>query len=180
MLFGDIGDIVRVLTMGAASYVALVIILRLSGKRTLAKLNAFDLVVTVALGSILATSALSRDVAFADAVTAMAVLIGAQFVVAWFSVRSDAARDAVRSGPLLLVRNGSFVEDALRRSRISHSEVRQAIRSTGRGGLEAIAAVVLETDGTLSVIGHGDVGSGDALAELTDQLGPDDFRPEQR
>ena len=53
MLFQDWGGIVRTVVVGSLAYVTLVLFLRVSGKRTLAKLNAFDLVVTVALGSTL-------------------------------------------------------------------------------------------------------------------------------
>ena len=70
MWFDDWSDIVRVLIVGTAAYVGLVALLRISGKRTLAKLNAFDLVVTVAFGSTLATILLSSDVSYAEGVTA--------------------------------------------------------------------------------------------------------------
>jgi len=73
---------------GVLAYVALVVFLRVSGKRTLSKMNAFDLVVTVALGSTLATVLLSKDVALAEGVLAFALLISLQFVVTWSSVRA--------------------------------------------------------------------------------------------
>jgi uncharacterized membrane protein YcaP (DUF421 family) len=166
VVFESWSEIVRVLAMGVASYVVLVAVLRTSGKRTLAKLNAFDLVVTVALGSVLATALLSADVALTDAATAMVVLVAAQFVVAWTSVRSDTARQVVRSAPALLVSDGRLRPDELRRNRVSEGEVRQAVRSSGTGGLEDVAAVVLESDGTLSVIAASRLGSGDALADV--------------
>ena len=77
----------RVLAVGTVTYLALVLVLRVSGKRTLAKLNAFDLVVTVALGSTLATVLLSADVSFATGMTALVVLVAAQFLIAWLTVR---------------------------------------------------------------------------------------------
>lgn len=73
--------VLRIVLVGAASYVTLVILLRLVGKRVLAKLNAFDLVVTVALGSILASAVLSQDVRYVDAVSGMVLLIGLQWLV---------------------------------------------------------------------------------------------------
>ena len=166
MWFGTASDIVRVIAVGVAAYASVVVVLRVSGKRTLSKLNAFDLVVTVALGSILATAALPDDVTLADAVVAFTILIAAQFVVAWLSVRSSAVRSVVRSQPARLVENGRIIDDELRRNRVAASEVRQAVRSAGHGGLDAIAAVVLETDGSLSVISHDAYGSGDALDEI--------------
>jgi uncharacterized membrane protein YcaP (DUF421 family) len=59
MLFQDLQGIVRTLFVGVMAYIALVCFLRISGKRTLAKLNAFDLVVTVALGSTLSARSCS-------------------------------------------------------------------------------------------------------------------------
>lgn len=63
MFFNAWSDIGRVLVVGGLAYAGLVLLLRLTGKRTLSKMNAFDLVVTVALGSTLATILLSKDVA---------------------------------------------------------------------------------------------------------------------
>lgn len=71
MIFQNWGGIGRTLLVGVLAYVALILLLRLSGKRTLAKLNAFDLVVTVAIGSTLATILLSESVALAEGVVAL-------------------------------------------------------------------------------------------------------------
>ena len=87
MFFDSWYDLARVLCVGAVAYVALVVMLRGSGPRTLSKLSAFDLVVTVALGSTLATVLLSKDVSLTEGVLAFAVLIGLQFFVTWTSVR---------------------------------------------------------------------------------------------
>ena len=64
MWFDSWGDLVRRVLVGITAYASLVLVLRGSGKRTLAQLNAFDLVVTVALGSVLATILLSPDVSW--------------------------------------------------------------------------------------------------------------------
>ncbi len=85
MLFDSWGGLGRVLFVGVLAYGALVAILRISGKRTLTKLNAFDLVVTVALGSTLATVLLSKDVALVEGVMAMTVLVSLQFAITWLA-----------------------------------------------------------------------------------------------
>ena len=72
--------------VGILAYAALVLSLRFSGKRTLAKMNVFDLVVTVS-GSTLATITLSNDVALAQGLLALALLITPQFAMTWSSVR---------------------------------------------------------------------------------------------
>lgn len=99
MFFDAWSDIVRALTLGALSYLALVALVRTAGKRTLAKLNAFDLVVTVAFGSTLATIILSGDVSLAEGGAALALLVALQYVVAWTSVRLPVVRQLAKSEP---------------------------------------------------------------------------------
>lgn len=88
MLFQRWSDLGQVLATSLLVYPTLVLVLRVSGKRTLAKMNAFDLVVTVALGSTLATILLSADVSLAEGLLALVLLVGLQLAVAWVSVRS--------------------------------------------------------------------------------------------
>ena len=163
MWFDSWSEIVRTLLVGAAAYVAVVVVLRVAGKRALAKLNAFDLVVTVALGSTLATILLNADVSWAEGALALALLASLQFVVTWTSARRPRARSVVTSVPTLLLRDGQPRPDAVREQRLTVEELRQAVRSTGSGDLASIAAVVLESDGTLSVIPAGRFGDGSAL-----------------
>lgn len=151
MFFNGWDGIVRTAIAGLMAYVSLIVILRISGKRTLAKLNAFDLVVTVALGSTLATILLSKDTALAEGVFALAMLVAFQFVVSWLSVRSARIRQLVRSEPTLLFYHGEFLQDSLRGQRVTESEIRQAARSQGILDLENHAAV-LESDGTVSIL----------------------------
>ncbi len=142
----------RVLLVGTLAYTALVVLLRFSGKRTLTKMNAFDFVVTVALGSVLATILLSKDVALAEGVTAFLLLITLQFVVTWLSVRSPRVRQLVKSEPSLLFYRGQMLAPALRGQRVTEDEVRAAIRSAGQTQLADVEAVILETDGSFSVL----------------------------
>lgn len=151
MFFDGWYGILRVLVMGVAGYAALIVLLRVSGKRTLAKLNAFDFVVTVALGSTLATVLLSSDVALVEGVTALALLVALQFVVAWASVRWRPVERLVKSEPTLVYHRGALA-GAMRRQRVTDDELRQAARGQGYSGLDEVESVVLETDGTLSVL----------------------------
>jgi uncharacterized membrane protein YcaP (DUF421 family) len=144
-------DLGRILVVGPLAYVALVAVLRISGARTLSKLNAFDLVVTVALGSTLATVLLSSSVSLVEGLLGLVVLVLLQYVVSWSSLRWRAVERVVKSEPVLLYRRG-FLPAAMRRARVTEDEVRQAARGSGKASLDEVAAVVLETDGTLSVL----------------------------
>ena len=167
MFFDDASGLARVLIVGPLAYLWLIAILRVSGKRTLAQLNAFDFIVTVALGSTLATVVLSSPVAWVEGALALALLAVLQLVVAWVSVHVRWVRDAVTSTPTVLLRDGIPDRDALTRQRISEQSVRQAVRSAGIGGLELVAAVVLEPNGTISVVPTSQFGSGSATADVT-------------
>ena len=152
MIFDTWFGLLRVLVVGTAAYAALVLLLRASGKRTLAKLNAFDLVVTVALGSTLATVLLSKDVALAEGLLTFALLAGLQYAVAWLSVRSPRFSGLVKSEPSLPLHRGRFLDEAMRQQRVTRDEVVSALRSSGLARPEDAAAAVLETDGSLSVV----------------------------
>ena len=158
MLFGGWTPILRTVLVGTLAYAALIAGLRISGKRTLAKLNAFDLVVTVALGSTLASVLLSSDVALAQGAVAFGTLIALQFAVAWGSVRSPRLARLVRSEPTLLVRRGEVLAGALRRTRVTEAELRTVIRTSDHPDPARVAAVILESDGSFSVIGRDNEG----------------------
>lgn len=168
MWFDSWSPVLRILLIGAATYGSLLVLLRVSGKRTLAKLNAFDLVATVALGSTLATVLLDDSVVWAEGVAALGTLIALQLVVALVSSRLPGGRALLTSRPTLLLRDGRIDEAAARRARIAVVEIHQAVRSSGQGDLSAVAAVVLETDGSLSVVPRSSAGDLSALGEGVD------------
>ncbi|QPM90891.1 hypothetical protein PSAL_021330 [Pseudooceanicola algae] len=152
MFFQDWTGLVRTLVVGCLAYPSLLLMLRLSGKRTLAKLNAFDLIVTVALGSTLASILLSESVALAEGLLALLVLISLQWLVAWSSVRSATVADLVRSDAALLVREGELCRGTMMRERITETEILAVIRQSPARSLENTSAAILETDGSFSVI----------------------------
>lgn len=154
----------RTLAIGVLAYASMLFLLRISGSRTLSKMNAFDLVVTVSLGSMLANVLLNKDVTLAQGSLAFALLIGLQFAVTWTSARASWFRRIVTGEPSLLLYEGTFLRDALLRSRVTDDEVRAAIRATGIQALHEVKAVVLETDGSFSVVKPGSGGGATSLA----------------
>jgi uncharacterized membrane protein YcaP (DUF421 family) len=167
MFFEDWAGIWRTVVVGAFAYAGLVLLVRVAGKRTLAKMNAFDLVVTVALGSTLATILLSQDVALAEGMTAFALLIGLQLAITWLSVRTRVVPSLVKSDPTLLAFRGRAIHDALNEQRVSDEELLQAVRQKGYASVASVHAVVLETDGSFSVIGEGPNGGDSALRNVS-------------
>ena len=123
VFFSDWSSTGRVVAVGVLAYAVLILVLRISGKRTLAKMNAFDLVVTVALGSALSSTLLSRTVPLVDGAVALSLLIALQFGVAWASLRARWFRKLVKSDPALLMRDGVFLDAVMRHERVDRDDV---------------------------------------------------------
>lgn len=163
MFFHSWYDLLRVLVIGTCGYAGLIFILRVTGKRTLSKMNAFDLIVTISLGSTLASLILSSEVSLSEGVLALALLCGLQYAVALASVHSPGFQNLIKAEPALLFFRGHFLPAMLRQERVSEEEVLAAVRAQGVADLASVAAVVLETDGSFSVITDAADGSTDSL-----------------
>ncbi|MCA1064271.1 DUF421 domain-containing protein [Rossellomorea sp. AcN35-11] len=153
MFFGTWYGIYRILIVGVLAYVALIVLLRVSGKRTLSKMNAFDLVVTVGIGSVLGIILLNKKVPLAEGITAYLVLIGMQYIVAWLSVRFHNVDQLVKSSPSLLFYRDHFIKERMKKERIAEMDVFQAVRDNGYASMQEVNMVILEADGGFSVIG---------------------------
>lgn len=166
MFFDSWDSVLRILIVGALAYLIMVAIVRVSGKRTLSQLNAFDLIVSVSMGSVLATTITSTDLTLVDGLVGFAVLAGMQYLVAWVSSKKPSARTVITANPTVLVRDGELLHDEIADNRLVESEILQAIRANGTGDVAEVRAVVLETDGTLSVITDANFGDGSALRDI--------------
>jgi uncharacterized membrane protein YcaP (DUF421 family) len=161
---------IRVVLVGTSAYLALILVMRVSGNRTLSKMNAFDFIVTVALGSTLATVLLSKGTDLAEGVTALVLLVLLQWLITRLSTWSSAITRLVKSEPILLVRGGEMLTVAMRRARVIESDVRQAARESGLASIDLVDAMVLETDGSFSVITNSGEDDRSALANLDRDL----------
>jgi uncharacterized membrane protein YcaP (DUF421 family) len=152
MFFSNFEGIQRIVIIAIFSYASLVIFLRVSGKRTLSKLNAFDLVITMAMGTTLATTILNSKVTWVKGTTAFLVLIALQYLVAKLTVRLPWFENIIKSEPQVLFKEGEFKEEVMRKERVPKSAILQAMRSQGLGSMKQVKEVFLESDGSISVI----------------------------
>ena len=152
LFFDNWDSIFRTFIITILAYFSLIALLRISGKRTLSKMNAFDLIVTVAIGSVLATVLLNKSIALADGVLAFALLIGLQYLITTLALRSKRVSQWVKATPSLIVYNGEILTETMHKERISEDEVYAALRQNGVSSIVHAKAVVLEPDGSLSII----------------------------
>ncbi|WP_194972466.1 DUF421 domain-containing protein [Aquiflexum lacus] len=152
ILFDSWDSLLRVIFITPLAYFAMVFLLRVSGKRTLAKMNAFDFVVTVALGSIMASVALNKNIPLSNGVTAIFLFIGFQFILTWLAVRIKAVKTLITSSPSLIFYKGNFMHQAMKNERITEEEIYSAARLEGLSTLDEIEMIILETTGDITII----------------------------
>lgn len=115
-------------------------------------MNAFDFIVTIALGSCLATIALNRNIKLAEGALVYFTLIGLQFIITWTSVRVKKVKKIVSGQPVLLLHKGELLETTMKKERITIEEIYVAARTNGIGNLNEVEVIVLETTGDITVI----------------------------
>lgn len=152
IFFDNWNSVFRIIIITVLAYVALIVLLRSSGKRTLSKMNAFDFIITVALGSAFATVALTKSIPLFDGVLAFFLFIFLQYVISWLSVRISKIKQLVTSRPSMLLYQGELYHDILKKERITVDEIHMAARQKGITDLKEIDVMVLETTGDITII----------------------------
>ena len=169
-------NVVRTITLSIIGFAALMVLLRGSGKRTLSKLNAFDFVFVVAVGSVFASTIISKDITLIEGVASMATLIVIQVTLAELAMRFPTVERIINGKPTLLFSHGKFIPRALKKERVTEEEVRGAIRAKGVNRVEDVDAVILENDGSLSVAWEA---KGPGRSSLVDATVPEGARAEE-
>ena len=134
-------------------YPLMVGLIRVAGKRSVSKMNNFDWIVTVAIGSLVASAIGFEAVTIADAMLAIGLLLGLQWALTRAMTRSSRLTDLLISTPTLLVHEGKVIRAALTAERLTEAELFSAIRASGYSDPADCYAVVLESNAEMTVIG---------------------------
>lgn len=135
-----------------AVYVFLIVCFRLIGRRQMGQLNVIDLVIIVIMGSAVETAMVAGDTSLPAGIVSASTLLLANRAIAWLLSRSARLRHLVSGDPVLLVRNGEFIEEHLRRAGMTHDDVLEAMREREECDLSHVKFAVLERNGTITVI----------------------------
>lgn len=151
-----IKEIIQLVFFAFVTYVTIIFIIRISGKRTLSKLNAFDFIVTVCLGSIMASTITDSSLPIYRGLIAFGSLVFFQFIISKLIVKSDTVQSIVLFEPALLFYEGTFNTVIMNKERITKREIYETMRQNGFEAIDNIKAVVLETEGSISIIPYSD------------------------
>ena len=146
----------RAVVLSLIGIVWVTLVIRMIGLRSLSKMTNFDFVVTIASGSLLAGAVQASEwPAFIQALAALAALFVLQFIIAKLRQQSESFEQAIQNGPIFLMWEGKFIDDALETSRVARDDVIAKLREANVLDFGQVRAVVLETTGDISVL-HGD------------------------
>lgn len=151
IFFQDWHGIIKAAVTTVTAFIALFLLVRISGKRTLAKLNAFDFIVSIALGSTLSDIMLAT-IPFAEGVIVLLLIILLQYIFAWLARSSNQMEKIINTEPRTVFYDGRFIEETMGLETITKEEIYSAIRSAGIDQMDDVKAVVMELNGTLSVV----------------------------
>lgn len=152
LLFNDWQTIVRIVLSGILIYFSLILIINLFGKRSIASLSMHDYVVTIAMGSIVGSTIVSKTASLFDGLIGILILMALQFLVTYLSRIDERFFRHLNSKPRVLFIEGQFIEENMKSNRVTREEIYSAIREQGQTTSDQIYAVVIESNGALSVI----------------------------
>jgi uncharacterized membrane protein YcaP (DUF421 family) len=133
-------------------YIFLVVGLRLAGKRELAQLNAFDLVVLLTLSNTVQNAIIGPDNSVLGGVVGAATLLGFNYVVVRFVFAHPAVERFIEGDADVLVRRGTVLEDRLRAEGVTVHELEAASRRQGFASLTDVDKAILEANGGITFV----------------------------
>ncbi|HWU96981.1 MAG TPA: YetF domain-containing protein [Oxalicibacterium sp.] len=136
---------------GAIVYLVLLVIVRLSGKRTVGQFTPFDLLVVMLLSEGVSNSLTGGDESLVGGLLVAVTLVSLNLGVAWMTAHSRKAADLVDGTPTLVGRDGRIFEDTLKKLRVGVADVEQALRESDCE-LAEMKCAILESDGTISIM----------------------------
>ncbi|MFV9483848.1 DUF421 domain-containing protein [Christiangramia sp. ASW11-125] len=147
----DIPSFVAIILTAIGIYIAIIIFTRIAGKRSFSKMSSFDFAMTVALGSMVATTVLSKSVSLWEGVVGVAAIYVLQIFVAILR-RFKIVQNAVDNGPLMLMDGQTILHENLKKARVTEADLRSKLREANVIRLKEVRAVVFEATGDISVL----------------------------
>ncbi len=148
-------DLLAIILTAIGIYLATIIFTRLAGKRSFSKMSSFDFAMTVALGSMIATTVLSKSVSLWDGVVGLGIIYVLQLSVAILR-RFNVIKIVVDNEPLLLMDGKKILHENLNKSRVTEEDLRSKLREANVIRLSEVRAVIFEATGDISVLHTGD------------------------
>jgi uncharacterized membrane protein YcaP (DUF421 family) len=142
----------ELIVRGAVSYLFLLVILRVGGKREIGQLAPFDFVLLLLLSDAVQNSMNGGDDSMVGGLITAATLVVLNSIVGWATFRSRRLEAIVDGRPQVLIHDGRPIEENLKQAKISRQELDAALRAAGHDGISKVSTAILETNGSISVL----------------------------
>jgi uncharacterized membrane protein YcaP (DUF421 family) len=148
----DVGELLTIAGRAAIVYVALLIGLRLMGKREIGQMTVFDLVVVLLLSNAVQNAMVGPDTSVQGGLVAAFVLLVANRAVAAARLHSAAWGRLIEGNPTVLIQEGQILDAAIRKEGLERAQVEMAMREHGVDSVDGVRLAVMETDGSISIV----------------------------
>ncbi|QNJ98826.1 DUF421 domain-containing protein [Constantimarinum furrinae] len=144
-------SLIAVILTGIGIYIAVILLTRIFGKRSFSKMSSFDFAMTVAIGSIIATTLLSKSVSLLHGIIGLLTVYVLQLLAAYLR-KWNIFRRIIDNEPLLLMDGTEILEDNLKKARVTKGDLRSKLREANVIELKEVKAVIFETTGDIVVL----------------------------
>ena len=135
-------------------YLALILFIRLTGKRQIGELSPFDLILLLILSESVQSSLIAGDQSLIGGLIVAASLLLLNSLIGRVTYKSRMAEDIIDGGPEILIHNGKVLQHVSKKARITEQELMSTLRKSGFFKLEDVKLAILEDDGTVSAQGY--------------------------
>jgi uncharacterized membrane protein YcaP (DUF421 family) len=142
----------EVLVRSAVLFIVLLLFTRLLGKKQKSELTFFNYITGISIGTIAGSLSFDRRIPIADGLTSLFVWSALTFLVGYSSLKSYRLRTLINSEPVLLIKNGKLLENAMKSERVTADDLNTMLREKDIFSIEDVEAAILETSGKLTVM----------------------------
>jgi uncharacterized membrane protein YcaP (DUF421 family) len=157
----------------AVLFVVLWLVIRASGKRQISQLSAFEFILLITLGDLVAQGVLEEDMSITGATIVASTFALLSVAVSWVSWRFRTTRPAIAGIPTIIIRDGKVLEHVLAYERLPVDELLEAARERGIRDLADVELAILEPDGTFSFFMEQDSSPGRTATDDGEPSGDD-------
>ena len=151
-ILGGIGKMIITFIRTLILYFLVVVVMRMMGKRQIAQMQPFELVIAIMIADLAATPMENTGIPLLNGVVPIITLLSVQVIVSFISIKSEAVREIICGKPSILINRGKLVQSELRRLRINMNDLLEQLRGKDYPNLSDVEFAILETNGELSII----------------------------
>ena len=148
----DIIPLLEIAGRSVAVYAAIILGIKIFGKKELSQLSVIDLVFILLISNSVQNAMVGQNTTLLGGITAAGSLFVANYILKQFLFNEKKVSQWIQGSPVILIHSGTIIEDHLKRERITHDELEAAVREHGVSSIEEVNLAILEVDGNISIL----------------------------